>query len=182
MIGVESGLTLYAKTHADAQAVQDALLRAFNKWSLKYPEAVPKNAVIEVNVSGTQKNDDPSVIVKSAKIRFFEGDKNMPPQENRTYKDRFPRLESRYIYWHLDITHQSFNQRRYFNMQVIYYRPDGSIFGQSSRQSYIEPGWTSSWHNYGLGWEQSGQWPTGSYRVDVFVEQQKVTSGSFLVE
>jgi hypothetical protein len=41
------GFFLYAKTHADAQAVQDALLRAFNKWSLKYPEAVPKNAVIE---------------------------------------------------------------------------------------------------------------------------------------
>jgi hypothetical protein len=42
-----AGFCLYAKTNVDAQTIKDTLLKEFNKWSLKYPEAIPKNILIE---------------------------------------------------------------------------------------------------------------------------------------
>jgi len=59
------------------------------------------------------------------------------------------------------------------------YKPDGSLLGRPTYSSYVKSGWTNSYHSQVWGWKTPGNWQRGRYRVEIYIEGEKVTSGSF---
>ena len=68
-----------------------------------------------------------------------------------------------------------------FKIDAVYYGPDGKVFANQSIDSYIDPTWQDSYHTTGWGWDSPGNYPLGTYRVDVSIDGQLVGSGSFSI-
>ncbi len=112
-------------------------------------------------------------------LKFFERGDFPPVREQRVYSNRFAKETSRYIYWELLLDFPSPQRRIDFSIEAIYSRDDGTLFGQHSIDCSVEPGWHNSYHFRGQGWDDPGQWPVGTYRVDLFSEGVIIASGSF---
>ena len=123
--------------------------------------------------------DIPSISADVSILKFFEGNHEGVPSRERVYKDFFIKSDARYIWWELNLTHPAPGEQRNFQIESMYYRPDGSILGQQTVRTYIAPERTSSNHQQGWGWRTAGNWPPGIYRVDLYIERQKIASRSF---
>jgi len=124
----------------------------------------------------------PSLNAKVTELRFFESGYGVSNFAQRVYKRQFPSSSSRYINWELNLKHPKPNQRIDFEITAIYYRPDDSILRKQTKKSYIKQNWTSSYHVLGWGSKKPGTWKVGTYRVDLFIKDQKVASGSFRID
>jgi ankyrin repeat protein len=128
-----------------------------------------------------QNNYIPSLGAIVKNLLFYESGKDSVSYKNRKYKDKFLKSSSRYINWELLLEFPKPNRRINFEIVAIYYRPDGSVFERQKKRAYIDPGWASSFHDWGLGWKDPGKWKSGIYRVDLYIRNQKVASGSFRI-
>lgn len=113
-------------------------------------------------------------------LYFYEGNE-IPPFGQRTYGTEFGREQARHINWELRLKHPSPAQRQDFSIYARYYDPQGQLLTEHSISSYILPGWTDSNHSSGWGWDEPGQWQPGSYRVEIQIGGQTVSTGSFVV-
>lgn len=114
-------------------------------------------------------------------LRFYEGGYDAVPYKQRHYKTDFPKSSSRYINWELHLEFPEPNRKIEFEIVAIYSNPDGSEFAQQTKKAYIESNWENSYHYWGRGWKEPGNWPVGTYRVDLLIKGQKVASGSFRI-
>jgi hypothetical protein len=122
-----------------------------------------------------------SLNVKATKLRFYEGGVGQHPVDTRKYNSRFFQSKSRNIYWQVDLEHAKSVKKTHFKIKAVYIRADGTVFVEQELDTYLEPQWTSSHHSYGYGWKEPGNWPAGTYRVDLFIEGHKIASGSFTI-
>ena len=97
----------------------------------------------------------------------------------RVYTNIFSVLTTRYVSWQLDLTHPPQPERIDFEIEYVYYRPDGTVMRRKTTASYVDKGWTESSRSRGRGWRTPQQWPTGLYKVELFMEEQLVASGEF---
>ena len=128
--------------------------------------------------------DDESVDIPSLKatvtaVKFYEGGDDGVYHGRRRYSTSFSASPTRYIWWELNLKHPAPGSRLNFKVEAVYYNPDGSEFGRSEKNTYLQKDWISSHHTYGLGWSVPGKWKPGKYRVDLFIEGQKVACGEF---
>jgi len=123
----------------------------------------------------------PVLNAKVAGLRFYESGPDILPLNERVYKGTFATSTTRYINWELTLQHPQPNQRIDFRAAAIYYRPDGSIMTEHGINTYLESNWIDSFHTSGWGWPEPGNWKTGEYAVEIFVNDQKVANGSFSV-
>ncbi len=115
-------------------------------------------------------------------LRFYEGGDGKVPYKQRDYRTEFSKSSTRYVCWELGLEYPIGSPRTDFEVLAIYYKPGGSIFGQhTQRNFYIDPALTSVAYSSNRGWSDPGKWPPGTYRVDLFIEGQKVASGSFSI-
>ncbi len=122
----------------------------------------------------------PSLNAKVTSLRFFESGYNAPPREQRVYSNRFDKSETRYVNWELNLEFPAPGNRRSYVVEQFWYSPDGDLLTRQQTNSIsIEPNWTWSYYSHSYGWQNSDNWSEGSYRVDLYVEEQKVASGSF---
>ncbi len=121
----------------------------------------------------------PSLNAKVTSLRFFESGYNAPPREQRVYSDQFDKSVTRYINWEINLEHPAPGHRIDFVIEQLWYRPNGSLMSRQTFNTSLNPEWTSSYFHHSYGWRNPGNWSNGSYRVDLFVGGQKVTSGSF---
>jgi tetratricopeptide (TPR) repeat protein len=112
-------------------------------------------------------------------LRFFEGGYSPPPLEQRVYSNRFDKSKTRYVNWELKLEFPAPGRRVSFPIEQFWYRADGSLVTRQTWQASIEPNWTWSYHNHGYGRNNPDNWGAGPYRVDLYVEGQKLASGSF---
>jgi hypothetical protein len=52
---------------------------------------------------------------------------------------------------------------------------------RQTKAAYIESNWTNSYHNFGRGWREPGNWTPGTYRVDLIAGDQLIASGYFTI-
>ena len=123
----------------------------------------------------------PSLSARVDALRFFDKGSGTLSWDSRILRNRFPRQTARYISWELDLTYPRQDEGIEFQIEAVYYGPDGAALGQFTRETSVKEGWSCSLHTGGWGWEKSGQWKTGAYRVGLFVDQQLIASEVFYV-
>ena len=123
----------------------------------------------------------PSLDARVLDLRFYERGAGPTSRDERIYTNVFSKLSTRYISWELNLAYPRQPQETDFTIESVYYRPNGSIFFRNVTKKYIGEGWSNSWHTSGLGWERPGNWRNGTYRVELFIEEQLVASGEFHV-
>lgn len=109
-------------------------------------------------------------------IRFIEGPYDLPDGPHN-YADSFSNNSTRYVYSQVDYSNKLYGVREHtVNITWKYYYPDGELMGEIEDQVTVYSEWPSSWVINGWGWNESGNWPIGTYTVKIFVE------GSFAAE
>jgi hypothetical protein len=135
----------------------------------------------------------PSLHARLTALRFFEGHPcRVPPLEHRVYRQRFAKAVTLEIYTEITLEHPKYERRLDVTVQAVYQRTaphDGEIIGRPELRTYLPAGEPRSLHwldsNRGGGFPASclsyrrGGWAVGPYTVEVYINGEKVTSGSF---
>lgn len=117
------------------------------------------------------------------KLRFFETGWELPAFDKRQYKETFHRGSTRFVSWELNMTHPKHSRRINYDIDTVWYRPNGTVFFRGTRNAYVEPDWTSSWQSASSGWADYSptNWPVGVFRIDFFVSGEKIATGTFQI-
>jgi len=124
--------------------------------------------------------DIPALRARVTGMRFFEGPDPPPDNPQRVFSKRFSRNSARYIYLQLYVVYPSPARVLEYPIECTYFH-DGVEWAQVGLTMQIQPDWTSSWHWAGRGWQNSGQWLTGNYRVKCMVDGRVVSDDGFEV-
>jgi len=120
--------------------------------------------------------------VEIAEFRFFNSGEDPIETAQRDYSHNFGQSSARVIYCELDLNHPRPEENMAFMMNAVYHDPDGGVYGDVMIIPVVEAGRTSSNWILGYGWDGPGNWGVGTYRVDVYVGDDKVTSDSFEIQ
>lgn len=131
----------------------------------------------------TRRNNDIGTIGTATviKFRFFESGSSVPSSKERLYGKRFAKAQARHINWELDLKYPANPNRVNFNINEIWYSPNGTILTRQSVTTFADGGWTTSHYWHGWGWQEAGNWSIGDYRVDLYIEDKKIASDSFTI-
>jgi len=113
------------------------------------------------------------------KLRFFERGTRL--LQKIRYKRVFRKSTTRYISYELKLKHKSPGLRIKVPIEAVYKKSNGTIFARFTNNSYVEQNWVSSKHSLGNGWKNPGNWSIDSYKVELYVKDKKIASGSFRV-
>ncbi|MGD1101115.1 MAG: PEGA domain-containing protein [Terriglobia bacterium] len=120
--------------------------------------------------------------IKIAPLQFFEGPHDLTLEKSqRVYLYNFDHTTARSIYWELDLSFPTPGQRIDFQLDALWYKPDGSELRHQTFSAYVMPTWRNSWHTHGYGWADAGHWPPGIYRVELLFKGVRISSGSFQI-
>jgi hypothetical protein len=142
-------------------------------------------ASVQIGGGGAQAPGEDSLKSLNARVtslRFFAGAKEIPPLGQRNYSQSFGKSQTKFIFWELNLQFPGTRPNQVdFDLQAIWYRPDGSIMDQVTTRHLIKPEWKESAHASGIGSEEAGQWKTGTYRLVLKIKDREVATGSFQV-
>lgn len=128
-----------------------------------------------------------------ASLRFFETGADLPTQPERRYATRFPPT-TRHIGWELNLSHGVTRQWVPLSIEALLYVSDAQgqqVMQRKVMQSAVPAAWLDSSHADSFGWDDDyyfqragngrspGRWLPGTYRVDLYVLNRKIASGSF---
>jgi len=116
-------------------------------------------------------------------IKFFEGGYTPPAKEQREYRRNFPKNATRYVNWEVNLAFPAPGRRIDFKIEHIWFGPHGNEIFRAHWDSYVLADWTGSWHNHGYGWNNvsPSTWQAGMYRVDFYVDGDKIASENFTI-
>jgi len=121
----------------------------------------------------------PSLNAYVTDLRFFEGGDDGVPYGEREYDHQFPKATTRSVWWELDLSYPETQAPVTFEIEAVYYKPDGSEDGHYTDEFHIKAGWSGSVHTSGWGWDEPGKWDPGPYLVEMYVEGDLVASDTF---
>ncbi|MDJ0778224.1 MAG: hypothetical protein QNJ85_10195 [Gammaproteobacteria bacterium] len=131
-------------------------------------------ALLCLAVAGTPRADE-SAALELAEIGFFEGGVDQDPPEwgSPELADSFERDHVRYIYTMLNLKNNLWQQREQdVRLQVRYYAPDGSLFGDPVIEHRVPADWEYADLWTGWGWETKSHWESGPYKVEIWDQNQ----------
>lgn len=116
-------------------------------------------------------------------MQFFESGKGIPSDySQRNYMAMFPQSGTRYINTQVNFINNLYGIRDHWHkVTVKYYNPDGSFRGESSCQGTVKSEWYTTDFPSGWGWENPGNWPVGTFRVEAYLDGVYIGQGSFKV-
>ncbi len=114
-------------------------------------------------------------------LRFYEGKTWDVPMEERTYSKFFARSSTRRVAGELGLEHSAQGERKYFDLEVVYIKPNGSVLGHLVHNTFVEGDWSSSYHTFDWGWDKAGQWPAGRYQVEVYYNNKRIAAEEFSI-
>ena len=112
-------------------------------------------------------------------LKFFESGYGAPKLGERVYATRFDHKTTRFLNWELNLQCPKTTARYPLSINAMWYNPDGSLMHDQKMETAAEAGWTEPVFNFGRGWADPGNWKEGTYRVDLYVLGNKITSASF---
>lgn len=112
---------------------------------------------------------------------FYEsgGDKDT---KGPVYGMRFSQNSTRYLIWHMELTNTKASEAIELPMTIAWYDPNGSVFRKQQRKILLAAGAESVQNEYGCGFDEPGKWEAGSYTVDFFVGQLRITRVYFVID
>jgi len=160
------------------------------KTSKKNRLALPRAIVLSVvltaasatsqnAIAGGPKGRQPSGY-SVTKVQFFA--KQDSRTDKRTYQTSFLRGDVTYIKCQVSYNnrlHRSRSQR--LGLVCRYYGVDGKVMGETKNNHRVPSSWKSGYATSGWGWRLPGNWPVGSYRVDVLHDGRVIADGRFKV-
>ncbi len=115
-------------------------------------------------------------------ISLFEGGYDLPEESQITYSTNFPKSTTRYVWCKVVLKNLLYNIREQQHQVICqYYDADMSLFGEIEDSFLIKPEWEYSWIPLGLGWEEPGNWPGGTYTIHVLIDGKKIGEKQFTV-
>ena len=114
-------------------------------------------------------------------IKFFASGFNPPALGKRDYAAQFDHRSALFINWELHITCPAVASRVDFTIYATWYYPNGALFANQTVNTFASPTWTEPVYNSGRGWQRAGMWRRGTYRVDLFVNGNRIGSANFTV-
>lgn len=144
----------------------------------------PIQAVTTKQVDHSKKRqgkDIPKLNADIVKFEFFESADPVASLKERTFTRSFDAKTARLIYWHLELDYPKRNSNTTFDLETVWYSPDGSEYGRWTRKFRMEAGWSGSYYSSGWGANNPGTWKPGNYRAAVFLDGQVIAEGSFTV-
>lgn len=114
-------------------------------------------------------------------VKFFESGPTIPQYGSRIYQVQFNHRTTRFVNWEIDITSPPVASRVNFTIYATWYYPNGLVFGNQAINTAAEAGWTDQAYFSGRGWQRAGMWRKGTYRVDFYVNGNRIGSGSFVI-
>jgi len=130
-------------------------------------------------------------------VQFYEASANPFDRKDRRYATRFPET-ARHVVWELDLQHAAPGQWVPLPIEALLYlvEPTGARVVQRKIMHSAVPGdWKNTYHSDSFGWDDDYYWDrtgtsqysprgwmAGSYRVDLYVANRKVASGSFQIQ
>lgn len=150
------------------------------------PTPVPKEAEAAPAVTNREESKDtlgvlPSLDAKVTSLRFFESGYQPTDMGERAYVSQFRRDRSRYINWELRLAHPTRERRSDFQIDEIWYKPDGSILAKQSLQRHLQESWVYSFHYHSWGWEEPSHWLPGKYRVALSIDGSRIAVSLFTI-
>jgi hypothetical protein len=145
------------------------------------PPQVPKIQLSQAEIKAEPTGSIPLINAKVSSFLFFEAGSEIPPYEERVFANRFPKATARYIFYQLILENPKPGRRVDFDLYVVYYRQDGSIFFDTIENAYVEANWGKPCKVGGAGSANPGSWSEGEYRVDIYFERKKIVSDTFTV-
>lgn len=124
----------------------------------------------------------PSLQVTATELKFYEGGVEGVAYGQRRYGLSFPRSSSRFVHWELNFAHPAPGRQVDFQVEAVFYNPDGSEMGRSTINTFVGADWWNSQHFQGRGWSEPGRWNPGRYRVELFISGARTASGEFEIE
>ncbi|MGA2985678.1 MAG: PEGA domain-containing protein [Terriglobia bacterium] len=114
-------------------------------------------------------------------IKFFESGYTAPPLGSRTYQVQFDHRTARFINWELHTTCPAVVARVDFIIYATWYYSNGTVLANQTVNAFADTGWTEPVSNSGRGWQRAGLWKRGTYRVELYVNGNRIGSGSFTI-
>ena len=124
--------------------------------------------------------DIPAVRANVTGLQFFEGPTDAPRPESRVYERRFSQATARYIWVQLELSHLAPRRTVETPVDCVYFH-DGSRWARIVITVRVEPEWTSSLQPGGWGWRETGNWPTGNFRVQCSTNGRVIADAGFAV-
>ena len=112
-------------------------------------------------------------------LQFFDAGYNPPEYGRRFFQTGFSNLRAKYIYWELNLEFPAGNYGT-LSVDSYWYRTgeQNSLFHYRNDLT-LQPDWSTAYFFHSWGWQQPGNWATGTYQVDFYVQNQKISSGTF---
>ena len=114
------------------------------------------------------------------RVQFFA--KQDSRTDKRTYQTSFLRGDATYIKCEVRFKNH-FHRRRSQRLGLVYryYGVDGKMMGETKNNYRMPASWKSGYAASGWGWRLPGNWPVGSYRVEILYDGRIVADGRFKV-
>lgn len=120
-------------------------------------------------------------LYRGASLRFFNSGKDMSAHGQRFYATSFKAGRARYICFELDLSYWRQFRRRSLNLTSVWRQKDGAELYREQHHFQVQPGWQGSVHASGWGDSEPGSWNRGSYYVEIFDGERRITRGKFVV-
>jgi len=124
--------------------------------------------------------DIPAVRANVTGLQFFEGPSAAPQPEARLYQQRFSQATARYIWVQLELSHLAPQRTVETPVDCVYFH-NGFVWARITITVRVEPEWTSSLQPGGWGWPETGNWPTGNFRVQCSANGRVIAGAGFAV-
>lgn len=125
-------------------------------------------------------DEPPPLAFQVQNLRFFESGVDLSAVAQRQYATQFPKSTTRFVSFQVDGQNHLWRVREHTPKVVgRYYNPDGSIQGQVETEGVINPDRQVAQFSHGLGWQEAGHWPLGTYRVEIVIDGKKVAQDQF---
>ena len=116
-------------------------------------------------------------------VKLFEDKAGAPtPFKQRVYKTKFAKTDTRYIVCELRLVHEIPRKHRLnFPLKAVLKDNSNNMLTDQTTNTYVEPQWKRSHHSIGIGWNDYGKWLIGTYKIELYVGNKKVSEKMFEV-
>jgi hypothetical protein len=114
-------------------------------------------------------------------LHFFAGGPQPPHGADRRMSARFAQHTTQFIYLQAELGNPWRTVCWQYRITARLYHPDGSLMGELREQIAVDAACESFWYTGRWGDDQLGQWTSGSYRVELIVDDQLLAAPHFTV-
>lgn len=120
--------------------------------------------------------------IKINQLELYEGGDFFRPGLTKSPATEFPRRTTRRIFWVVRGINELFQARAQRpNLIGYFYKPDGTLLGESSNQFLIAPEVKDIVLVEGVGWSVPGNWDVGEYRFELEQDNELISERKFSI-